>query len=216
MFCRHCGTKGRDGDMHCTKCGQPLSEQAEHQPGLASEPYTPRQTTGFRLGRFVTAHTKGLLILAGIAIIAGIGALSDGSSDTTPGAADAAPAAAVTTEETAVDQAAAASQDAQTTTTAAPVRVGVKGADGRTYYCSGAALADAKTKKARSDRRDKVLTQRKRSYRRFLAAHPEKRLAPADYDRYKYLRARYSAQLKFTNSAIDSYNHVLDSRCDPQ
>jgi hypothetical protein len=215
MFCRHCGTKGRDGDMHCTKCGKPLDEQSEPQPGVASQPYTPPQTTQFRLGRFVTAHAKGLLILAGIAIIAGIGALSGGSSDTTPGAADAAPAAAVSTEEAAVDQDAAA-QDAQTTTTSAATRVGIKGSDGRTYYCSGSALAGAKTKKARADRRDEVLTQRKRSFRQFLAAHPEKNLAPGDFNRYKYLRARYSAQVKYTNSAIGSYNHVLDSRCDPE
>jgi hypothetical protein len=215
MFCRHCGTEGRDGDMHCTKCGHPLASESEQPPGLASEPYTPRQTTRFRLGRFVVGHAKGKLILASIAIIAGIGALSGGSSDTTPRAADAAPAAAVTSEETAVDQEAAA-QDAQTTTTAAPARVGVKGADGRTYYCSGSALDDARTKKARADRRDKLLTQRKRSYRQFLAAHPEKDLPPADYDRYKTLRARYTAQLKYTNTAIDSYNQILSSRCDPQ
>jgi hypothetical protein len=215
MFCRHCGTKGRDGDLHCTKCGQPFDDQAERQPGLASQPYTPPQTTQFRLGRFVTAHAKGLLILAGIAIVAGIGALSGGSSDTTPGAADAAPAAAVTAEEDTVGKDAAA-RDAQTTTTAVPARVGVKGSDGRTYYCSGSALYDAKVKKARADRRHKVLTQRKRSFRQFLAAHPEKNLASSDYDRYKYLRARYSAQVKYTNTAIDSYNQVLDSRCDPQ
>jgi hypothetical protein len=210
MFCRHCGTEGRDGDMHCSKCGQPIASQSERHPGLSSEPYTPRQTAGFRLSRFAVAHAKGLLILAGIAII---GALTGGSSDTTPGAADAAPGAAVTSEETAVDQDAAA-PEAQNTTATAPGRVGVKGADGRTYYCSGSALDAADTKTAAADRRKKLLTQRRAVFRKFLREHPEKTLAPADYDRYKYLRARYSAQLKFTNKAIDAYNAVLEGRCD--
>jgi hypothetical protein len=213
VFCRHCGTQARPGDQHCTKCGQPLGSTPDPESGSSSAPYAPPRTARFRLGRFVAAHAKGMFILLVVAGIGTAAALSAGSGDTTPGPDDAAPAAAVAGEEAAVDR---QSTTPATADTKVPKRVGVTGSDGRTYYCSGAALDDADAKKARADRREKVLDQRKRAFRHFLATHPEKDLAPADYKRYKTLRARYRAQLRYTNIAVDSYNQVLDSRCDPR
>ena len=218
MFCRHCGTHARPDDRHCTKCGEVLNHDGQTRPEPSFTRYTPPESGGFRVGRFIAAHAKGLLILAAIAVLGGIAALSASSPDTTPGPADAAPSAAVSTEADAVDRQSTVptpSDPTKTRTSPAPKRVSVTGADGRTYYCSGAALDEADSDNARVERREKLLRQRRSTFRAFLRQHPEKALASPDYARYKYLRARLQAQLKFTNRAIRAYNHVLGTRCDP-
>lgn len=217
MYCRHCGTQARRVDRHCTKCGEVLNHDAQTTPDPSFTRYTPPETVGFRIGRFIVDHAKLLLILAAIAVLGGIAALSGSAADTTSGAADAAPSAAVSTEADAIDRQSTdttPSDPTKTATSPPPKRVGVTGADERTYYCSGSALDEANAGDARVQRREKLLRQRRSGFRAFLRQHPEKTLAPPDYARYKYLRSRYSAQLKFTNRAFDVYNHVLDTRCD--
>jgi hypothetical protein len=62
-----------------------------------------------------------------------------------------------------------------------------------------------------------ILLDRERDFKQFLAKHPEKKLADADFATYTRLRASYKASLKVFNAQVDdfdrsgdAYNAVLD------
>jgi hypothetical protein len=47
------------------------------------------------------------------------------------------------------------------------------------------------------------------AFRRFLAAHPEKALASADYREYTRLHAAYEVALQRVNAQIDRFNEAV-------
>lgn len=51
---------------------------------------------------------------------------------------------------------------------------------------------------------------RRRDFRRFLAAHPEHELTSAEYARYRALRARYKAALIRFNRQVRTFNRLAD------
>jgi hypothetical protein len=57
---------------------------------------------------------------------------------------------------------------------------------------------------------ERSLVRRRRRFRRFLAAHPERNLSAEDYARYKALRARYRAALTRYNRSVAAYNRLAD------
>jgi hypothetical protein len=51
---------------------------------------------------------------------------------------------------------------------------------------------------------------RRRDFRRFLAAHPERALTPAEYATYRSLRARYRSAVTRYNRQVRTYNRLAD------
>ena len=50
----------------------------------------------------------------------------------------------------------------------------------------------------------------RRDFRRFLDAHPQHDLAPADFATYKSLKRRYDASIDTFNHGVDAFDHLAD------
>jgi hypothetical protein len=73
--CSSCGAPSRESDRFCLKCGAEINANARLESANVDS-FQHRETLGSRIGDFVVGHSKGLLIILGIAVIASIGALT--------------------------------------------------------------------------------------------------------------------------------------------
>jgi hypothetical protein len=147
--------------------------------------------------------------LTSLAVIAGTSTILACGGDTTPTRADEAPAADVAKEQAVLD--------GTPTPTPAGAKKGVatKGADGKLYHCSLAAMDRVGTAKDRVTRRDKILKGRKAAVRRLEKKYPGGKAPAAVVTQYKKLVARVNAQVRHANRAIGQYNRLLRTECSP-
>jgi hypothetical protein len=150
-----------------------------------------------------------LAIAGGLLVIAALAGCSD---DTTPRADDVAPRSAERTE--AARQLAESTADASARPTHAPITA--KGAHGRTYSCPFSVGGRLDASNAKVQRRKKVLRARRAPLRRIERRYRHGGAPAAVVDRYESLRARYNAQVVWTNKAIREHNRLLRKECSPK
>lgn len=74
-FCSNCRAQARPSDRFCLKCGTEINPSAQNDP-VNLGPVEYRATIGSRIGDYVVGNAKGFLIIVGVAVIGGIGALT--------------------------------------------------------------------------------------------------------------------------------------------
>jgi hypothetical protein len=211
QFCSHCGHEARARDRFCIGCGAEINAAADaaDAPSVFRAPEHPRR----RAGGFVVRHARALMALGVVAVIVAIAALSDSSSDTTPGPEDAAPAAAVATEESRQEANSRDDGAESQPNTDSEQTVTAKGSDGKTYQCPSSGLAQIDAAADKVTRRKKVLKARRDAVRRIERQYPSGN-APAEViERYDTLFARANAQVTWVNKAVGEYNALLRSEC---
>jgi hypothetical protein len=166
----------------------------EVQPSDTGAAYRFPEHPQRRAGGSLVGGARRLTILAVIAAMTAVVALTGCSSNTTPGPSDTAPTPSVDRIE----------PDVRT-----------RGADGNTYICAFAVLDRVHAAKDRVTRRRKVLKASREAVRRLVKQYPSGTAPHYIVIRYDKLAARANAQRTWTNKAIHQYNRMLRQACNP-